>query len=29
MCRQPLGDIPGVQLGAAVDIGAISLHDDR
>src|SRR6266850_7875827 len=27
--RQVFGDVPCVQLGAAVDIGPVSLHDDR
>ena len=29
VARQMLGDVPRVQLGAAVDVGAVPLHDDR
>ena len=28
VARKMLGDIAGVQLGAAVDVGAVALHDD-
>ena len=29
VAREMLGDVPRVQLGAAVDVGAVSLHHDR
>jgi hypothetical protein len=28
MLREMFGDVPGVQLRAAIDVGAVALHDD-